>query len=76
MDAVFHLAAVVSGAAEADFDLGMKVNFDATRSVLTRCRRLEVPHRRPHTTLLLVLSGLQASLPNSISTLNSSVYAP
>ncbi len=25
-DAVFHLAAVVSGAAEADFDLGMRVN--------------------------------------------------
>src|ERR1044071_6719767 len=25
-DAVFHLAAVVSGAAESDFDLGMRVN--------------------------------------------------
>lgn len=49
VDVVFHLAAVVSGAAEADFDLGMKVNFDATRSVLTRCRRLEVrsEHIRP-----------------------------
>jgi nucleoside-diphosphate-sugar epimerase len=30
---VFHLAAVVSGQAEADFDLGMRVNFDATRPV-------------------------------------------
>src|SRR5256885_14699383 len=28
---IFHLAAVVSGAAEADFDLGMRVNLDATR---------------------------------------------
>jgi hypothetical protein len=25
-DGIFHLAAVVSGAAEGDFDLGMRVN--------------------------------------------------
>jgi nucleoside-diphosphate-sugar epimerase len=37
-DSVFHLAAVVSGAAEADFDLGMHVNFDGTRSLLESCR--------------------------------------
>jgi nucleoside-diphosphate-sugar epimerase len=35
---VFHLAAVVSGQAEADFDLGMKINFDATRRILERAR--------------------------------------
>ena len=29
-DSVFHLAAVVSGEAESDFDLGWRVNFDAT----------------------------------------------
>ena len=34
--AVFHLAAAVSGQAEADFDLGMRVNFDATRLLLER----------------------------------------
>ena len=28
--AVFHLAAVVSGQAERDFDLGMRVNLDAS----------------------------------------------
>ena len=33
---VFHLAAVVSGQAEADFDLGMRVNLDATRALLER----------------------------------------
>ena len=33
-DAIFHLAGVVSGAAEADFDLGMRVNLDGTRAVL------------------------------------------
>jgi len=38
-DVIFHLAAVVSSAAEADLDLGMKVNFDATRSLLEGCRR-------------------------------------
>jgi len=31
---IFHLAAIVSGQAEADFDLGMRVNFDATRTLL------------------------------------------
>ncbi|CAH4036413.1 D-erythronate dehydrogenase-like [Pieris brassicae] len=37
---VFHLAAVVSGHAEADFDYGLQVNFDATRALLERARRL------------------------------------
>lgn len=37
--AVFHLAAVVSGGAEADFDLGMRVNLDGTRALLDACRR-------------------------------------
>jgi nucleoside-diphosphate-sugar epimerase len=42
---VFHLAAVVSGGAEADFDLGMRVNLDGTRALLERCRRLPRPPR-------------------------------
>jgi nucleoside-diphosphate-sugar epimerase len=37
---VFHLAAVVSGAAEADFDLGLRVNLDGTRALLDACRHL------------------------------------
>ncbi|MBN9429625.1 MAG: NAD-dependent epimerase/dehydratase family protein [Burkholderiales bacterium] len=37
---VAHLAAVVSGTAEADFDLGMRVNLDGTRALLERCRAL------------------------------------
>ena len=32
VDVVYHLAAVVSGQAEAEFDLGMRVNVDATRA--------------------------------------------
>jgi D-erythronate 2-dehydrogenase len=43
--AVFHLAAVVSGAAEADFDLGMRVNLDGTRLLLETLRRCERPPR-------------------------------
>jgi len=43
--AVFHLAAVVSGAAEADFDLGMRVNLDGTRRLLERLRQCARPPR-------------------------------
>jgi D-erythronate 2-dehydrogenase len=39
-DAVFHLAAAVSGECEADIDLGMRSNFDATRALLDACRAL------------------------------------
>lgn len=38
-DAVFHFAAVVSGGAEADFDLGYAVNLDGGRNVLEAARR-------------------------------------
>jgi D-erythronate 2-dehydrogenase len=44
-DGIFHLAAVVSGAAEANFDLGMRVNIDGTRGLLDACRRLPKPPR-------------------------------
>lgn len=36
--AVFHLAAIVSGQAEAEFDLGMRINLDASRTLLEVCR--------------------------------------
>jgi nucleoside-diphosphate-sugar epimerase len=36
--AVFHLAALVSGGAEQNFELGTKVNLDATRDLLEACR--------------------------------------
>ncbi|KPK08294.1 MAG: NAD-dependent epimerase [Betaproteobacteria bacterium SG8_39] len=42
---VFHLAAVVSGAAEADFDLGERVNLEGTRRLLERARRCARPPR-------------------------------
>jgi len=39
-DVVFHLAAAVSGECEADFDLGMRSNLDATRALLESARAL------------------------------------
>ena len=36
-DVIYHLAAVVSAAAEVDLALGMRVNFDATRALLEGC---------------------------------------
>lgn len=36
---IFHLAAVVSAGAEADFDLGMRVNVHGTLNVLEACRK-------------------------------------
>jgi nucleoside-diphosphate-sugar epimerase len=37
---VYHLAAAVSGECEADFDLGMRSNYEATRALLEACRAL------------------------------------
>ena len=42
-DVIFHLAGVVSGAAEADFDLGMHGNIDGMRAILEHARRHPVP---------------------------------
>jgi D-erythronate 2-dehydrogenase len=38
IDTVFHLASLVSGGAEQNFELGTKVNLDATRDLLEACR--------------------------------------
>lgn len=38
VDVIFHLASLVSGGAEQNFELGMKVNFDATRDLLEAAR--------------------------------------
>jgi len=56
-DSVFHLAAVVSGQAEADFDLGMRVNLDATRVLLERCRALPAPPKFVFASSIAVFGG-------------------
>lgn len=56
-DSVFHLAAVVSGAAEADFDLGQRVNVDGTRNLLEACRRQAVPPKMVFASSVAVFGG-------------------
>jgi nucleoside-diphosphate-sugar epimerase len=56
-DSIFHLAAVVSGQAEAEFDTGMRVNVDATRALLERCRTLETPPKFVFASSLAVFGG-------------------
>jgi nucleoside-diphosphate-sugar epimerase len=56
-DSIFHLAAVVSGQAEAEFDIGMRVNLDATRALLERCRALASPPKFVFTSSLAVFGG-------------------
>lgn len=40
-DVIFHLAAIVSGEAEADFEKGYRINLDGTRDLLEAIRRAE-----------------------------------
>jgi nucleoside-diphosphate-sugar epimerase len=54
---VYHLAAVLSGQAEAEFDLGMHVNFDATRGLLETCRQLAKRPRFVFTSTVAVFGG-------------------
>jgi nucleoside-diphosphate-sugar epimerase len=54
---VFHLAAVVSGQAEADTDLGYRVNLDGTRTVLDACRALGTCPRVVFASSLAVYGG-------------------
>jgi nucleoside-diphosphate-sugar epimerase len=56
-NSVFHLAAVVSGEAEADTDLGYRVNLDGTRAVLDACRTLGTCPRVIFASSLAVYGG-------------------
>ncbi len=46
-DVIFHLAAVVSAQAEADYELGRRVNLRGTDAVTDACRRLVATGRKP-----------------------------
>jgi nucleoside-diphosphate-sugar epimerase len=75
VDAVYHLAAVVSGQAEAEFELGMRVNVDATRALLDACRRLEQPPHFIFTSTVAVFGGsLPAIVPENIALVPQSSY--
>ncbi len=55
--AIFHLAAIVSGQAEADFDLGMRINLDGPRRLLDRCRAVGHRPRVVFTSSVAVYGG-------------------
>ena len=55
--AIFHLAAIVSGQAEADFELGMRINLDASRLLLDVCRSLGHAPRVLFTSSVAVYGG-------------------
>ena len=45
-DVIFHLAAIVSGEAEADFDKGYRINLDGTRNLFEAVRAQDGYHPR------------------------------
>lgn len=74
-DAVVHLAAVVSAAAEADYDLGQRVNIAGTLAVVERCRALAHPPRVLLTSSVASFGGGQgANLPDDARQLPANSY--
>lgn len=55
--AVFHLAAIVSGEAEQDFDLGMRVNLHGTERMLEACRTMSSKPRFVFASSVAVYGG-------------------
>ena len=60
-EVVFHLAAVVSAQAEADYDLGRRVNLRGTDAVIDACRGLARPPRVVFTSSVASFSGGQGA---------------
>jgi nucleoside-diphosphate-sugar epimerase len=75
VDVVYHLAAVLSGQAETEFDLGMQVNVDATVSLLEACRRLPKAPRFIFTSTVAVFGGaLPGIVPEDMAVSPQSSY--
>ncbi|GLK79380.1 D-erythronate dehydrogenase [Methylopila turkensis] len=56
-DVIFHLAAIVSGEAEADFDKGYRINLDGTRFLLEAIRRASYVPRLVFTSSIAVFGA-------------------
>ena len=75
VDLVFHLAAVLSGQSEAEFDVGLQVNVDATRCLLEACRALGRPPRFVFSSTVAVFGGeLPDLVPEDIALRPQSSY--
>jgi nucleoside-diphosphate-sugar epimerase len=74
-DVVFHLAAVVSAQAEADYDLGRRVNLRGTDAVIDRCRTLGTRPRVVFTSSVASFSANQSStLPDNTRQIPGNSY--
>jgi nucleoside-diphosphate-sugar epimerase len=75
VDVVFHLAAVLSGQAEAEFDLGLRVNVESTYYLLQRCRTLPRPARFVFSSTVAVFGGpLPEVVPETMAVWPQSSY--
>jgi len=63
-EVIFHLSAIVSGEAEADFDKGYAVNFDGTRTLFEAIRAQ--PDYRPKVIFASSIAVYGAPFPDSI----------
>ncbi len=64
-DVIFHLAAIVSGEAEADFDKGYRINFDGTRLLFDAIRRIGDGYR-PRVVFTSSIAVFGAPFPDAI----------
>ncbi len=66
-DVIFHLAAIVSGEAEADFDKGYRINLDGTRGLFEAIRQegLKAPYR-PRVVFTSSIAVFGAPFPEAI----------
>jgi len=67
-DVIFHLAAIVSGEAEADFDKGYRINLDSTRALFEAIRQegLKSPYN-PRVVFTSSIAVFGAPFPEKIS---------
>jgi D-erythronate 2-dehydrogenase len=64
-DLIFHLAAVVSGEAEADFEKGYRVNLDGTRNLFEAIRKVGKGYK-PRLVFTSSIAVFGAPFPNAI----------
>ena len=72
---VYHLAAVLSGGSEQDFDLAMRVNVDGTRALLEAARATGQAPRFVFTSSLAVFGGeMPEVVPEAMALMPASTY--
>ncbi|WP_394255817.1 D-erythronate dehydrogenase [Pseudoclavibacter helvolus] len=72
---VCHLAAVLSGGSEEDFDLAMRVNVDGTRALLEAARATGASPRFAFTSSLAVFGGpMPDQVPEDLASMPESTY--